>query len=204
MLILYRRVSMSVRTIYITDFDMKRLRQLVQGTKAWSEKDREYMEDLEEELERAVVVPSKDVPPDVITMNSELQVKDVDTGNKLIFRLVFPRDADFERGKVSILAPIGMALIGYRTGDTVNWKVPSGIRRLKIEEVLYQPLKMSPNQGADALRTCGSEPVNLIYTESIPSCYLPAFLGSAEFFRFPIWGSTSGLPILASMQRARV
>jgi regulator of nucleoside diphosphate kinase len=130
---------MSVRTIYITDFDMKRLRQLVQGTKAWSEKDREYMEDLEEELERAVVVPSKDVPPDVITMNSELQVKDVDTGNKLIFRLVFPRDADFERGKVSILAPIGMALIGYRTGDTVNWKVPSGIRRLKIEEVLYQP-----------------------------------------------------------------
>ena len=130
---------MSARTIYITDLDMKRLRQLVEGTKAWSEKDREYMEDLEEELQRAVVVSSKDVPPDVVTMNSELQVKDLATGKNMIFRLVFPRDADFERGKVSILAPIGTALIGYRTGDTVDWRVPSGIRRLRIEEVLYQP-----------------------------------------------------------------
>lgn len=130
---------MSARKIYITDFDMKRLRQLLEGTKAWSEKDREHMEDLEEELDRADVVSSKDVPPDVVTMNSELQVKDLATGKKMIFRLVFPRDADFEQGKVSILAPIGTALLGYRTGDTVDWSVPSGIRRLKIEEVVYQP-----------------------------------------------------------------
>ncbi len=130
---------MSTRKIYVTDFDMKRLRQILKGTKAWSEKDREYIENLEEELDRAVVVSSKDVPPDVVTMNSEVQVKDLATRKKLIFRLVFPRDADIERGKVSILAPIGTALIGYRAGDTVEWKVPSGIRRLKIEKVLYQP-----------------------------------------------------------------
>ncbi len=130
---------MSTRTIYITDFDMKRLRQLLEGTKAWNEKDREYMEDLEEELDRAIVVSSKEVPPEVVTMNSELQVKDLATGKKMTFRLVFPSDADFERGKVSILAPIGTALIGYRAGDMVDWKVPSGIRRFQIEKVLYQP-----------------------------------------------------------------
>jgi len=130
---------MSARTIHITDFDMKRLRQLLEGTKAWNKKDRQYMEDLEAELDRAVIVSSNDVPPDVVTMNSELQVKDLATGKKMTFRLVFPSDADFERGKVSILAPIGTALIGFRAGDTVDWKVPSGIRRFLIEEVLYQP-----------------------------------------------------------------
>ncbi len=130
---------MSARKIYITDFDMKRLRQLLEGTKAWSDKDRQYMEVLEEELDRAVVVSSMKVPPDVVTMNSKLQVKDLDAGKYLNFQLVFPRDADFEQGKVSILAPIGTALLGYRTGDTIDWVVPSGIRRLKIENVVYQP-----------------------------------------------------------------
>jgi regulator of nucleoside diphosphate kinase len=72
-------------------------------------------------------------------MNSQLKVTDLTTGEKMTFRLVFPSDADFERGKVSILAPIGTALIGYRAGDTVHWQVPSGVRRLRIDEVLYQP-----------------------------------------------------------------
>jgi len=127
------------RTIYVTDFDMKRLRQLLEGTKAWNEKDREYMTDLEDELDRAIVVSSHEIPADVVTMNSELRVKDMDSGKEMNLRLVFPRDADFEQGKISILAPIGTALIGYRTGDTVEWKVPGGVRRLRIEKVLYQP-----------------------------------------------------------------
>jgi regulator of nucleoside diphosphate kinase len=57
----------------------------------------------------------------------------------MLIQLVFPSEADFERGKISILAPIGTALIGYRTGDTVEWKVPAGIRHLRIDEVVYQP-----------------------------------------------------------------
>jgi len=130
---------MTVRTIYVTDFDMERIRQLLEGTRAWNKKDRAYVEDLEAELDRAVIVSPKDVPPDVVTMNSQLQVKDLNTGEKMTFRLVFPSDADFERGKVSILAPLGTAMIGYRAGDTVTWQVPSGIRRFLIEEVLYQP-----------------------------------------------------------------
>jgi regulator of nucleoside diphosphate kinase len=130
---------MQERAIYITDFDMERLRKLLEGTKKWSQRDREYLEKLEEELDRAIVVSSKDVPGDVVTMNAQVRVRDLDSGVEKVFRLVFPADADYEQGKVSILAPIGTALIGYRAGDTVEWKVPAGVRRLKITAVLYQP-----------------------------------------------------------------
>ncbi len=130
---------MQERAIYITDFDMERLRKLLEGTKKWSQRDREYLEKLQEELDRAIVVSSKDVPGDVVTMNAQVRVRDLDSGVEKVFRLVFPADADYEQGKVSILAPIGTALIGYRAGDTVEWKVPAGVRRLKITAVLYQP-----------------------------------------------------------------
>ncbi len=127
------------RKIHVTDFDMQRLRQLLEGTKFWNERDRNYLEALEEELDRAITVPSKEIPSDVITMNSEVRVKDMDTGKEMTFRLVFPGEADYERGKLSILAPIGTALIGYRKGDIIEWNVPAGIRRLRVLEVLYQP-----------------------------------------------------------------
>ncbi|MBP1597258.1 MAG: GreA/GreB family elongation factor [Acidobacteria bacterium] len=130
---------MRERAIHITDFDMKRLRQLLEGTHIWNQKDRTYLERLEEELDRAVLVTSKNVPSDVITMNSEVVISDLDTGKEMTYRLVFPGDADIEQGKISILAPIGTALIGFRTGDIVKWKVPAGTRRLRIERVVYQP-----------------------------------------------------------------
>jgi len=130
---------MAKRTIHITDYDMQRLRKLLEGTRYWNQKDREYLSHLEEELDRAVVVPSKKVPADVVTMNTQMRVTDLDSNKEMSFQLVFPSEADFERGKVSILAPIGTALIGYRVGDTVEWKVPSGTRRLHIDEITYQP-----------------------------------------------------------------
>ena len=130
---------MAKRTIHITDYDMQRLRKLLEGTQYWNQKDREYLSHLEEELDRAVVVPSKKVPADVVTMNTQMRVTDLDTDKEMSFQLVFPSEADFERGKISILAPIGTAMIGYRAGDTVEWKVPSGTRRLHIDEITYQP-----------------------------------------------------------------
>lgn len=130
---------MAERAIYVTDFDMQRLRRLLEGTRLWSSRDRQYLERLEEELDRAHVVPSEEIPRDVATMNSRVKVKDLDSGKELVLTLVFPSDADVEQGKVSIVAPIGTALLGYRVGDTVEWTVPAGLRRLKISEVLYQP-----------------------------------------------------------------
>ena len=130
---------MTKRTIHITDYDMQRLRKLLEGTQRWNQKDREYLGHLEEELDRAVLVPSKKVPASVVTMNTHMRVKDLDSGKEMSIQLVFPSEADFERGRISILAPIGTALIGYNAGDTVEWRVPAGIRRLRIEEITYQP-----------------------------------------------------------------
>ena len=130
---------MKERSLFVTEFDIDRLRALLKGTRLWSTADREYLQHLEEELDRANVVAPKEVPGDVITMNSRLRVRDVDSGRDLTLTIVFPSDADLEQGKISIVAPIGTALLGYRVGDTVEWRVPAGVRRLKIEEILYQP-----------------------------------------------------------------
>jgi regulator of nucleoside diphosphate kinase len=57
----------------------------------------------------------------------------------MTYRLVFPKDADVDAGAISVMAPVGMAILGYAVGDVVEWPVPSGSRRLSIEQVLYQP-----------------------------------------------------------------
>jgi regulator of nucleoside diphosphate kinase len=57
----------------------------------------------------------------------------------MIYSLVFPNEADADEGRISILAPVGTAMIGYRVGDVIEWQVPSGLRRLKVEEIIYQP-----------------------------------------------------------------
>ncbi len=80
-----------------------------------------------------------DIPPDAITMNSRVRLSDISKAEKLVYTLVFPRDADAATGRISVLAPVGTAILGCRVGDIIEWPVPAGTRRLKIEEVLYQP-----------------------------------------------------------------
>ncbi|WNM60058.1 nucleoside diphosphate kinase regulator [Candidatus Nitrospira allomarina] len=132
---------MERRDIYITEFDLNRLSELLEvwqtfrGSKSTSI----HLESLMEELERAHVVLPKDIPPDVVTMNSRVRLSDMSKGEELVYTLVFPRDADTATGKISILAPVGTAILGYRVGDSIEWQVPIGTRKLKIEEILYQP-----------------------------------------------------------------
>jgi len=130
---------MGERTIYITEFDQKRLVSLLNGARSLNKKDQDYLTRLEEELEWAQIVPPQDIPSDVVTMNSQARIRDLDSNEEIVFTLVFPAEADYERGRLSVVAPIGTALLGYRAGDTVEWEVPGGVRRLKIEQVLYQP-----------------------------------------------------------------
>ena len=130
---------MGERTIYVTEFDLKRLSSLLYDAWSWNKKDGDYLTKLEEELERAQVVSPQDVPGDVLTMNSQARIKDLDSNEEMVLTLVFPDEADYGRGRLSVFAPVGTALLGYRAGDTVEWEVPAGVRRLKIEQVLYQP-----------------------------------------------------------------
>jgi regulator of nucleoside diphosphate kinase len=126
-------------TIYVTDYDMARLHALLQSLKAGGWRDRRHLEQLEEELEGAEVLPSADMPADVVTMNCRVRVTDLTTGRERILTIVFPSDANADDGRISIIAPVATALLGYRAGDVVNWTVPGGNRSLRIDEILYQP-----------------------------------------------------------------
>lgn len=95
------------------------------------------MRDLVRPIQRASVVPAAEIPPVVITMNSRARLLDLDRGMTLEYTLVYPQDANFADGKISVLAPIGAAMLGSRVGDVIEWTVPGGPRRLRA--VLYQP-----------------------------------------------------------------
>lgn len=130
---------MAERKIYITEFDKSRLEELITVADEFGGHDRKDLEALTRELERAEVVTSKEVPPNVVTMNSKVVLRDLNTSEKLTYVLVFPGDANIDAGAISVLAPVGTAILGYAKGDVVEWPVPAGIRRIRIEEVLYQP-----------------------------------------------------------------
>jgi len=126
--------------IYITTSDYHRLSGLIEMSRERNgEADREYLDHLEEELAQAEVVNPEDIPQDVITMRSKVRLKDLKSGQTVMYSLVFPSEANSNEGHISVLAPIGTALLGNRSGDVVESRVPSGLRRLKVKEILYQP-----------------------------------------------------------------
>ena len=131
--------SAEERAIFITEFDLTRLEELLDKVSTEDSRDSKHLKELEDELLRAEVVEPRDIPPDVITMNSQVCLKDLDSGEELLYTLVFPNDARLEENRISILAPVGTALLGYRVGDTIKWKVPGGMRKLKVKKILYQP-----------------------------------------------------------------
>lgn len=127
----------SDRSILVTRGDEQRLRRILESKGSLDGK--QNLRDLLTELDRAQVVDEDAISQDVITMNTRFELRDLDTGFVAEYTLVYPGEADFTRGKISVLAPIGTALLGYRELDTIEWRVPAGIRRLRIESVLYQP-----------------------------------------------------------------
>ena len=84
-------------------------------------------------------MPADSIPADVVTMDSEVALRNLDTGEEMVFTVVFPGKANVDERRLSVLAPLGAAVLGYRAGDIIEWTVPGGVRRLKVEEVLYQP-----------------------------------------------------------------
>ncbi len=127
-------------TIRVTDFDYTRLMSLIQhhfGTAA--SRIPSNIKDLLEELKRAEKVDSYSIPPEYVTMNSVFEIKDMDDPRVYEFKLVFPSEADIEKRRISVLAPIGTAVLGYKVGDVVKWNVPDGEKSFKINKIIYQP-----------------------------------------------------------------
>lgn len=130
---------MSDKNIHITELDRQRLVDLIIDAQSGEYRGSIYLEKLRGELNRAQIVLPQEIPGDVITMNSQVALLDLDTQEEEIYTLVYPEEANTSEGKISILAPIGTAMLGYRVGDVFEWEVPAGKRRLKVDKILYQP-----------------------------------------------------------------
>ncbi|KYG60591.1 transcription elongation factor GreAB [Bdellovibrio bacteriovorus] len=120
--------------IFITDQDHHRLMALL------SQVEGPWAEALEEELGRAHVIAQTEIPRNVVTMNSRVQFLDEATGQESQMTLVYPQDAKLEEGRISILAPVGMALLGLTEGQSIDWKMPNGsVKKLSVRSVEFQP-----------------------------------------------------------------
>lgn len=129
------KTTTSIRRIYITESDKKRLWPMVEALK----NSRDDIRALQTELELANVVTPADLPSDVITMNSQAQLRDLETDEVATYTLVFPDEASIDEGRISVVAPVGTAMLGHRVGEEFEWEVPAGRVRFRVVKVLYQP-----------------------------------------------------------------
>lgn len=125
---------MRLRPIVLSEADAQRLRGLL-AARAASTHDQEHLLELQAELERAVVRAPSEVPADVVAMNAQVSVLDLATGERRQFALVLPAEADVTAQRISVLAPLGTAVLGNHEGDEVEWVMPGGLRTLRIERV---------------------------------------------------------------------
>jgi regulator of nucleoside diphosphate kinase len=135
----FHRTAIREDAIYVTPPDKERLTSLLEARRSFGREDGRTLEVLEEELDRAVVVDADQLPPDVVTLDSRVRLVDLDSGEELTFAVVLPSRANADEGRISVLAPLGMAVLGYRCGDFIDWAVPGGRRRLRVTRVLFQP-----------------------------------------------------------------
>lgn len=123
--------------IIISETDAERLETLLDSLPASAFPGKK---ELEAELERATILPSTQMPPCVVTMNSEVKFKVLPSQEQFCLTLVYPKDVK-ENGKtISVLAPVGSALLGLSQGDQIAWPKPGGgMLNVQIEEIIYQP-----------------------------------------------------------------
>lgn len=131
----------SRRVIYLTEFDRRRLAGFFELLRSRTSLDHPRLQELEANIDHANVLDAADMPSNVVTMNSRVRLRDLDTGDLISLTLVFPGAAEASKGRVSVLAPVGLAMLGARESDELE--LPSQKRarprRLRIEEIEYQP-----------------------------------------------------------------
>ena len=125
--------------IHISSRDKYLLEDLLAEVEASGTRWRGDLKALRDEVQRAIVVEPQDIPDDVITMNSRAEMLDLQTGETVTLTLVFPSQANVDEEKISVLAPIGAGMLGYRLNDEFEWNVPGGVRRMRVTRIHYQP-----------------------------------------------------------------
>jgi regulator of nucleoside diphosphate kinase len=133
-----RRSEVMLRTILMTEDELWRLAQLIECALRFQPHSHQHLAELKEELNTARVVAQEEIPRDVVTLNSEVRVRDLDSRHESVYKIVFPRDAHVAENRISVLAPIGTALLGRRAGEIIELDVPIRKKRLKVQEVIRQ------------------------------------------------------------------
>lgn len=128
------------KSIVLTEADRARLSQVLDVSHSFGdEKMGQCIRELNTDLESATIVESKDIPNDVITMNSRVVLRDVASGEEEEWVLCFPNQADIYENKLSVLAPMGIAMLGSKPGDVIEWDTPRGVAKAEIVKISYQP-----------------------------------------------------------------
>ena len=122
----------------VTEVDFDRLTRLI-DSRRYRSSDAGRVFGLKTELDRRVVVSPDRIPKGAVTMNLRVRVRDLASGVAETYTLVYPDDADIDLNRVSVLAPLGMALLGRSAREVFEFTVPAGTRRMRVERVVYQP-----------------------------------------------------------------
>lgn len=130
---------MSRRRIYITKSDAERLNNLLEHGLRHDHRNRANLLVLRDELKRAIIVEPDEVEPDVVTLHSTVSIMDLQNEEVFEFTLVFPEELASVYEGVSVVAPLGAAVLGYKEKDIIRFQTPGGQRRIRIERLLFQP-----------------------------------------------------------------
>lgn len=128
-----------MKKIILNRLDYLRIKKRIENARKLRSIAESEAESLLNELESASIMEPGDIPPDVVTMNSVVRISFSGTEKRVQFQVVYPDQANFKENKISIFSPIATALIGYRIGDEIEWVVPGGLTKIKIEDIIYQP-----------------------------------------------------------------
>lgn len=128
-----------MKKVTLTKNDYTRIYKAITDAKNSKTINSNEAEKLLSELSKAEIVSSEKIDKDVVTMNSEVKLFFENTQKEQSFKIVYPQDANLKENKISIFSPIATALIGYKIGDEIEWIVPGGMTKIKIEDLIYQP-----------------------------------------------------------------
>ena len=133
------RNALNKSKLIITETDHARLRDLILRNRIAATESPWALLVLEQQLDNAQIVPSQQVPHDVVTMRSKVRVRVKNDQKPVEYTIEYPNDADTDEGSISILSPLATAVLGERSGEEVAWNLAAGVSHYKIDSILYQP-----------------------------------------------------------------
>jgi regulator of nucleoside diphosphate kinase len=128
-----------MKKLIINRLDYSRIKRCIDDARQLKSISMAEAEKLMIELDSAKIVKPELIPANVVTMNSIVKISFLNNQKVIQFQIVYPDQSNLKENKISIFSPIATALIGYQTGDEIEWIVPAGLTKIRIEEIVYQP-----------------------------------------------------------------